>query len=49
MILNQTLTFNINENCYTFRTLNETDVSSLYINGLKENFIPPIDISQISV
>ena len=39
MILDKTLTFNINENSYTFRTLNETDVSSLYIDGLKENGI----------
>ena len=39
MILNQTLTFNINENRYSFRTLKETDVSSLYIDGLKENGI----------
>tara|TARA_B100000315_G_C14455823_1_gene531350 strand:+ start:579 stop:1031 length:453 start_codon:yes stop_codon:yes gene_type:complete len=39
MILNRTLTFNINENRYTFRTLKETDVSSLYIDGLKENGI----------
>ena len=39
MILDKTLTFNIKENSYTFRTLNETDVSSLYIDGLKENGI----------
>jgi hypothetical protein len=39
MILNKTLSFNINENSYTYRTLNETDVSFLYKDGLKENGI----------